>query len=189
VAGLAPAGRAGATILSVGAAITFSGSDDGGAYSIDVFSGPISPGPGLDLNQHLFRQNTDMGFHGPSNQLDGFATVDVVGNTITVGFHGQAQPGSLNFDFKNPALSPDGQITDVGTSTAGVQSGVNLALKPSFTGSSVTGMGFFLLGFQPGTNVSQTATLTLGAIPEPSTFALVLSGVSLTAALRRRRAS
>jgi hypothetical protein len=181
---LAAADRAGAAILGLNASVTFSGSDDGGPYTVDVFTGPISPG--AEVSEHFFRQNTNMGFHTQSNQLDGIATMDVVGETITVGFSGQAQPGALSFDFTGASFSPQAQITDVGTSTAGIMAGVNQALVSTFTGDSVTGMGFFLFGYQPGTNVSQTATLTLGAIPEPSTLALALAGFSALATWRRR---
>ena len=54
-------------------------------------------------------------------------------------------------------------------------SGVNLHLSHSNTAHSVD-FATFYLGFQPGTDVTQTETLTFAAVPEPSTWMLLLAG-------------
>jgi len=61
-------------------------------------------------------------------------------------------------------------------------SGVNLDLSDSDTAHSVD-FATFYLGFQPGTDLTQTETLTFatgggggGGVPEPSTWMLLLAG-------------
>lgn len=59
-------------------------------------------------------------------------------------------------------------------------SGVNLDLFDTNTLHSVD-FATFYLGFQPGTDLTQTQTLTFanvvgGAVPEPSTWMLLLAG-------------
>ena len=56
--------------------------------------------------------------------------------------------------------------------------GVNLDLFSNFTPNSVD-FATFYLGFQPGTHVTQTETLSFEAVasvPEPSTWAMLLLG-------------
>jgi hypothetical protein len=74
------------------------------------------------------------------------------------------------------------QIASVVDSATGVISGVNLDLSHSNTAHSVD-FATFYLGFQPGTDLTQTETLTFapvggggGAVPEPSTWLLLLAG-------------
>lgn len=72
-------------------------------------------------------------------------------------------------------------------------SGVNLDLFDSNTPHSVD-FATYYLGFQPGTDLTQTETLTFapgaGAVPEPSTWVLLLAGfvgLGFAGRLRSRR--
>jgi hypothetical protein len=191
VAALAGAARADATMIgqTIDASVVFEGQDDNGFYSIPIFSGPILVGAGLEISQAFSKQLTQGGFSTPSNVLSGTATVNAGADSFIVGFSGQAQPGTVNFSFSNLAFAPPSTVAGISTSTTGILNGVNMPLSPSSTANSVTGMGFFLFGFQPGTNVTQTANLTLVPIPEPSTYLLLLAGLGVAAvAARRKRA-
>jgi PEP-CTERM motif len=130
-------------------------------------------------------QLTEGGFSTPSNVLSGTATVDIGDTGITVQYAGQAQPGEIVFDFTNVGTT----IVGESTSTSGIMNGVNMALTPSFTASSVTGMGFFLFGFQPATDVTQTAALSFGTTPVPEPDAIVLLGAGLLALVGLRRSA
>jgi hypothetical protein len=82
-----------------------------------------------------------------------------------------------------------GDITGIAETATGVIPGVNTVLFHSFTSTSVD-FALFYLGFQPGTSLNQTATLTFAApgVPEPSTWAMMLLGfASLGCAFRRTR--
>lgn len=184
-AGLAPNARASLIGETFNASIQITGSDDNGFYDINVFNGTITGAAGPEISTSVFKQLTFSGFHTASNQITGSVTVDVGVNSIAVNFSGQAQPFELQSTFTN---IPD-TITAEADSATGLLAGVNLDLSHSFTAHSVS-MATFYLGFQPGTNVTQTETLTLvaaTAVPEPSTlliFGFALIGI---ACIRRRR--
>jgi hypothetical protein len=189
VAGLIGAARADTTMIgqTIDASVVFEGQDDNGFFSIPIFSGPIIVGAGQEISEFFSKQLTQGGFATPTNVLSGTATVNAAADSIVVGFSGQAQPGTLNFSFSNLAFAPPSAVDGLSTSTTGIMTGVNMALTPSFTASSVTGMGFFLFGFQPGTNVTQTAGFTLVPVPEPSAYLLMLAGLGVVTAVARRR--
>jgi hypothetical protein len=74
------------------------------------------------------------------------------------------------------------QIASTVDSATGVISGVNQVLFASNTAHSVD-FATFYNGFQPGTDLTQTETLTFapvggggGAVPEPSTWMMLLAG-------------
>jgi hypothetical protein len=175
----------GATLIgqTINADITISGQDDpnfvtpgdNGFYTLTVFNGPIAiPGPG-NFNQTIpvFQQLSFMGFHTASNQINGSVVINISANAISVTMNGQVQPFELQSQFSGIA----GNITNVVDTATGVISGVNMDLSHSFTSSSVTFASFYL-GFQPGTSLTQTETLTFAAaaVPEPSTWAMMLLG-------------
>ena len=170
---------------SFNAAITISGSDDHGFYNIAVFNGTITGATGPEISQSVFKQLTQSGFSTASNRLTGTVTVDVTSNAISVNFSGQAQPFELQSIFSS---IPD-TITGEVDSATGIMAGVNMDLSHSFTDHSVS-MATFYLGFQPGTNVTQTETLAFAAppasVPEPSVLAVFGAGLIGLALMRRR---
>ncbi|HEY3042749.1 MAG TPA: PEP-CTERM sorting domain-containing protein [Vicinamibacterales bacterium] len=164
--------------------VTISGSDDNGFYVINVFSGAITGGAGPEISQSVFKQLTFGGFHTASNQITGTVTVDVTDHAISINFSGQAQPFELESVFTG---IPD-TITDDVDSATGIINGVNMDLSHSFTAHSVSAATFYF-GFQPGTNVTQTETLTLlaaSSVPEPATLVLFCTAVAGLALLPRR---
>ncbi len=146
-------------------AITIAGSDDNGSYSISVINGPVTvPGAGLtETFPPIFRQLTLGGFSTQSNQIDVTVTLKIGSDFISVNISGQVQPFELTSSF----TGIPGPIIAVSDSATGLMSGVNLDLGNSFTPNSLT-FSTFYLGFQPGTDVTQTETLRFGAAAVPS---------------------
>jgi len=185
--GTVPVAHASLLGESFNANIAITGSDDNGSYTITVFSGPITAGAGAEISKSVSKQLTFGGFHTASNQITGTVTVDVTDHSIFTNFSGQAQPFQLTSTFTN---IPDTIIGDV-DSAAGIVAGVNMDLSHSFDAHSVTYSTFYF-GFQPGTNVTQTETLTLQAatiVPEPATLVLFATGLMGLGVARRRPCS
>jgi hypothetical protein len=189
--GLGADSAAAATLIgqTIDASINITGEDDNGFYTLPVLTGPITlSGPG-DFVQTItvFKQLTEDGFSTPTNQINGDVLVDISANAISVTMQGQVQP----FELESVFSGISGPIVGDADSASGLISGVNLELFNTFTPSSVD-FATFYLGFQPGTNVTQTETLTFGAIsspaPEPAAWAMMLLGFGgLGAALRGSR--
>jgi hypothetical protein len=161
--------------------ITITGEDDNGFYSLPVLVGPVVVGAsGFSDNIPVFKQLTEDGFATASNQIVGNVIVTVGANTISVEMQGQVQPFELESTFSGIGASSFQIANDVDSAT-GVMSGVNLDLSDTDTAHSVD-FSTFYLGFQPGTDLTQTETLSFttvtggGAVPEPSTWMLLLAG-------------
>ena len=190
-AGLSAAPTGAATLIgqTIDASINITGEDDNGFYTLPVLTGPITiSGPG-DFTQTIavFKQLTEDGFSTPTNQINGDVVVDISANAISVTMQGQVQP----FELESVFSGVSGPIVGDADSASGLISGVNLDLFNNFTSSSVDSATFYL-GFQPGTNVTQTETLTFGTAgsptPEPATWAMMLMGLgALGASLRGGR--
>ncbi|HME83143.1 MAG TPA: PEP-CTERM sorting domain-containing protein [Roseiarcus sp.] len=177
--GAAPA--AGATLFgeTLGTNIAITGEDDNGSYILPVLTGPVLVGSsGFSDNIAVFKQLTQDGFSTASNQIDGNVIVVIDTNTISVEMLGQVQPFELESQFSGIGGSSF-HIVSIADSATGVIDGVNIILFSSFTPHSVD-FATFYLGYQPGTDLTQTVTLTFangaGAIPEPSTWAMMLLG-------------
>ena len=161
---------------TINADITITGSDDHGSYSLVVLNGPVSiPGPG-DFTDTIpvFKQLTLGGFSTASNQINGNVHIDISANAISVTMNGQVQP----FELESQFTGIGGTITNVVGTATGVIPGVNGVLFSNFTSTSVDFASVYF-GFQPGTSLTQTETLTFaaaGGVPEPSTWAMMLIG-------------
>jgi hypothetical protein len=85
-------------------------------------------------------------------------------NAISVNFNGQAQP----FELESQFTGIGGNIVSIVESSSGFQAGVSEVFGHSFTATSVDFASFYF-GFQPGTNTTQTETLTFGPalVPAP----------------------
>jgi hypothetical protein len=175
---LAPSvARASMINSTIDAAITLQGTDDNGAYTIDVFSGTINVNSGYSNTYNFFRQNTYGTFSTASNQLSGAIGLFINADSVTITFNGQAQPVVLTGIFTNLPST----ITSATETDSGFISGVSMPMANSFTATSLTTNAFYS-GYQPGTSTSQTDVLTFGGsgpspVPEPSTF--VLAGTCL----------
>ena len=170
-------------------AITIAGSDDNGSYSISVLNDPVTvPGAGLTETFTVFKQLILGGFSTQSNQIDVSVTLKIGSDFMSVNISGQVQPFELTSSFTGIA----GPIIAVSDSATGLISGVNMDLGNSFTPDSLS-FSTFYLGFQPGTNVTQTETLSFGAaaVPSPTIGAglpgLIFAGGGLLFWWRRKR--
>jgi hypothetical protein len=161
---------------TLNANIVISGEDDNGFYTLPVLVGSVMVGPGGYFQDiPVFKQLTEDTFSTPTNQIDGDVLVDITANAISVTMNGQVQPYELESQFSGIGGSSFMITSDIDSAT-GVLSGVNMDLFNSFTPHSLD-FATFYLGFQPGTSLTQTETLTFGpAVPEPSTWAMILLG-------------
>ena len=136
-----------------------------------------------------------MEFATASNQIDGNVIVTIGANTISVEMQGQVQPFQLKFKFFDIGAASF-QIASDADSATGLMSGVNARLFGNQTAHSVD-FATLYNGFQPGTDLTQTETLTFapvggggGAVPEPSTWLLLVTGfagLGFTGLARSRR--
>ena len=165
---------------TLNANITISGQDDNGFYTLPVLVGPVVVGvSGFSDSIPVFKQLTEDGFATATNQITGNVIVNIGADMISVEMQGQVQPFELESTFSGIG-GASFQITNDADSATGILSGVNLDLFDTDTPHSVD-FATFYLGFQPGTDVTQTETLTFanvvgGAVPEPSTWMLLLAG-------------
>ena len=143
-------------------------------------SGSFVAGAGVEIaGQHVDYSFLSSGF---PQTMTGTVSIDVDDASIFVSFDGTAQAGALFFNF----TGIDDTILGISTTGTGQMSGVNDFLQPSFDTGSVSNMGFFLFGFQPGTSMTQTASLQLSSVPAPGTLALVGLALGLLARAARR---
>jgi hypothetical protein len=177
----APAASATLFGETLDANITITGQDDNGFYTLPVLVGPVVVGAsGFSDTIPVFKQLTEDGFATASNQITGNVIVTIGAETISVEMQGQVQPFELESKFSGIGAASF-QIAADADSATGTTSGVNLDLFDSDTSHSVD-FATFYLGFQPGTDLTQTETLTFatgvvgGAVPEPSTWMLLLAG-------------
>ena len=160
--------------------ITITGQDDNGFYTLPVLVGPVVVGAsGFSDSIPVFKQLTEDGFATPTNQITGNVIVNIGAESISVEMKGQVQPFELESTFSGIGGASFQIANDVDSAT-GAMSGVNLDLFDTNTLHSVD-FATFYLGFQPGTDLTQTETLTFasvvgGAVPEPSTWMLLLAG-------------
>jgi hypothetical protein len=190
----APAASATLFGETLDANVTITGQDDNGFYSLPVLVGPVVVGAsGFSDNIPVFKQLTEGGFATATNQIVGNVIVNIGADTISVEMQGQVQPFELESTFSGIGASSF-QIANDADSATGLMSGVNLDLFDSETVHSVD-FATDYLGFQPGTDVTQTETLSFttvvgaGAVPEPSTWTLLFAGFAGlgVAALSRSR--
>jgi hypothetical protein len=191
----APAASATLFGETLDANITITGQDDNGFYTLPVLVGPVVVGAsGFSDTIPVFKQLTEDGFATASNQITGNVIVTIGAETISVEMQGQVQPFELESKFSGIGAASF-QIAADADSATGTMSGVNLDLFDSDTSHSVD-FATFYLGFQPGTDLTQTETLTFatsvggGAVPEPSTWMLLLAsfaGLGFAGLSRSRR--
>jgi hypothetical protein len=191
-AGISPA--ASSTMLgeTLNANIAITGQDDHGSYTVQVLNGPITVGAGgFSHDYTVFKQLTQGGFSTASNTINGDVLVQITGNAISVTMNGQVQPFELETQISGIG-GASFMITNDVDSAGGILAGVNQELFHSFTDHSVD-FATFYLGFQPGTSVNQTETLTFGdvtsAVPEPSTWAMMIVGFAGLGFMAYRRKS
>jgi len=166
--------------------IVLEGEDDNGFYTLTVFDGTINVGSGFTNSYNFFRQGTYGGFSTQTNQLTGTIGLSITGDTIAITFNGQAQPAELLATFTS--IPPT--ITSATETDSGFLDGVALPLPNAFTDTSLTTEAFYL-GFQPGTDTTQTDLLTFETVtptvPEPSSMALMATGVLAAIGVVRRK--
>jgi hypothetical protein len=186
--GIPPALSASLTGQTFNADIEITGQDDNGSYTIPVFVGAVT-GPEV-LTTSVFKQLTQMGFHTASNQLTGTVTFNLSANAISVNFTGQAQP----FELESKFTGIGGNIVSIVETSAGFQAGVSQVLFHKFDATSLDFASVYL-GFQPGTNATQTETLTFAPVTVPGPIAgaglpgLILASGGLLGWWGRRRKS
>jgi hypothetical protein len=160
--------------------ITITGEDDNGPYTLPVLVGPVVVGAsGFSDDIVVSKQLTEDGYATQSNQISGNVIVTIGADSISVEMQGQVQPFELESKFSGVGGSSF-QIANDADSATGVMSGVNLDLFDTDTPHSVD-FATYYLGYQTGTDLIQTETLTFapssaGAVPEPSTWMLILAG-------------
>jgi hypothetical protein len=175
--------------------ITITGQDENGFYTLPVLVGPVIVGAsGFSDIIPIFKQLTEGGFATASNQIVGNVIVTIGADTISVEMQGQVQPFLLESKFSSIGAASF-QIANDADSATGLMSGVNLDFFDNQTAHSVD-FATDYLGFQPGTDVTQTETLSFtavvgtGAAPEPSTWLLLVTGfagLGFTGLARSRR--
>jgi hypothetical protein len=177
----APAASATLFGETLDANITIAGEDDNGFYTLPVLVGPVVVGAsGFSDTIPVFKQLTEGGFATASNQITGNVIVNIGADTISVEMQGQVQPFELESTFSGIGAASF-QIANDADSATGLMTGVNQDLFDNKTTHSVD-FATDYLGFQPGTDVTQTETLSFtavvggGAVPEPSTWMLLLAG-------------
>jgi len=136
-----------------------------------VLVGPVVVGAsGFSDIIPIFKQLTEGGFATASNQIVGNVIVTIGADTISVEMQGQVQPFELESKFSGIGASSFQIANDV-DGAVGVIANVNLDLFDTHTTHSVD-FATFYLGFQPGTDVTQTETLSftsvVGLAPFPS---------------------
>jgi hypothetical protein len=123
-----------------------------------------------------------------NNQITGSVTFNISANAISVNFTGQAQP----FELESKFTGIGGNIVSIVESSAGFQAGVSQVLFHNFDATSLDFASVYL-GFQPGTNTTQTETLTFAPATVPGPIAgaglpgLILACGSLVGWWRRRQ--
>ncbi|NER82200.1 MAG: hypothetical protein F6K42_22090, partial [Leptolyngbya sp. SIO1D8] len=124
---------------------------------VSLFSTTFTVGAGQEVtNQSVSTTFSGGGF---PQTLSGNVSIDVGSDTIFTRFNGIAQGGSISFIFSSLVGDPVqgiGSATETGSS--GIINGVHSTLTPSVSNDVVT-TGFRPLGFQPGTNITQTVQI------------------------------
>ncbi|MFK5597629.1 Ig-like domain-containing protein [Methylobacterium sp. HMF5984] len=137
------------------------------SYDDSLYSGSFTVVNGFEV-QNVSIRDTIYSSGYPQN-LSGTISIDVSSSGFIVNFNGTAQPGGLIFTFTSLADQSASAVTGASeTSSSGVVTGVNQTNAPTHTSTSATG-GFFLYGYQPGTNISQTVALDLSDTPPADT--------------------
>jgi hypothetical protein len=161
--------------------IMITGEDDDGPYTLPVLVGPVVVGsPTFSDVIPIFKQLTEGGFSTPTNTIDVNVTVTITADTISVEMAGQVQPFELESKFSGIGAASF-QIANDADGASGLMSGVNTESADPPTPHSID-FATDYFGFQPGTDLTQTETLTFGAVvgggavPEPSTWMLLLAG-------------
>jgi hypothetical protein len=168
------------------ASVAITGEDDNGFYAVDVLTGPITPTPsGVTYVVPVFKQLTFDTFSTPSNQIDGTVSITFTDNTVSVNMSGQVQP----FELESKFTAISGPITSDVDTASGAQPGVSMDLFHSFTSKALDFASYYL-GYQTGTDLTQTQTLTFGVpVPEPGDWILMLAGLFGVGGLLRARAA
>ncbi|NEQ52415.1 MAG: hypothetical protein F6K11_20110, partial [Leptolyngbya sp. SIO3F4] len=124
---------------------------------VSLFSTTFTVGAGQEVTNQAISTTFQGG--GFPQTLSGNISIDVGSDTIFTSFSGTAQPGSIKFIFSSLV---GGVVAGIGSATetanSGVISGVNSTFTPTVSNDVVT-TGFRPLGFQPGTNLSQTVQI------------------------------